>query len=121
MIERGYTALAEDIYFKPASFNHHFWGDIAALMIEYFAGIRINPTTDNIRNVLLIPTFPSQLDFAKASHTLPDGEISAGWKREGDSILFSYEAPDTLTVTVQAPLGYQMLQKDNKTFTFVKL
>lgn len=121
MIERGYTALAEDIYFKPASFNHHFWGDIAALMIEYFAGIRINPTTDNIRNVLLMPTFPSQLDFAKASHTLLDGEISAGWRREGDSILFSYEAPDTLTVTVQAPVGYQMIQKDNKTFTFVKL
>ena len=120
MIERGFTALAEDIHFKPNSFNHHFWGDIAAVMVEYFVGIRINPSKYDVSEVVIAPVFPSALDFAKASHSLPDGEISVSWKREGEGIVLSYSAAPKLYVTVQTPKGYQMIKSADCKFTFTK-
>lgn len=121
MIERGYTALAEDIFIKNASFNHHFWGDIAALMIEYFVGIRFNPTLNNINEVLIAPVFVSELNYATASHKLPGGNISVEWRREGESIVLTYSADKALYVTLQTPAGYQMVKTQENTFVFTKI
>ncbi len=121
MIEQGYTALAEDIFIKNSSFNHHFWGDIAALMIEYFVGIRINPSTNNVNDVLIAPIFVSDLDHASASHILPGGKISVQWRRAGESILLSYNADKALYVTVQTPPEYQMTKTSESTFVFTKI
>ena len=121
MIERGYTALAEDIFIKNASFNHHFWGDIAALMIEYFVGIRFNPTLNNINEVLIAPVFVSELNYATASHELPGGNISVEWRREGEGIVLTYSADKALYVTLQTPVGYQMVKTLENTFVFTKI
>ena len=119
MIERGYTALAEDIYETGNSFNHHFWGDIAALMMEYFVGIRINPTNHNLNEVVISPVFVSKLTEASASHALPGGSISVQWRREGEDIVLTYQNNGTLDVTVTAPTGY-VVENKNDTFVFTK-
>ena len=121
MIERGYTALAEDIFIKNASFNHHFWGDISALMMEYFVGIRFNPTLNNINEVLIAPVFVSELNYATASHELPGGNISVEWRREGEGIVLTYSADKALYVTLQTPVGYQMVKTLENTFVFTKI
>ena len=108
MIEEGYTSLAECIIPVANSFNHHFWGDIAALMMEYFVGIRLNPTNYNLREVTILPTFPTALDFAKATHETPYGKVSVSWMRKEESVYLTIDANEALQVQVLAPMGYKL-------------
>ena len=120
MIEQGYTALSEDICPRANSFNHHFWGDIAAVMMEYFVGIRLNPTRFNLHEVNILPSFPSQLDYAKASHKTPYGTIGVSWERREESIIMTLNADDALNVHVIAPAGYCVEKISDHEFKYLK-
>ena len=113
MIERGMTTLCEKITFPFASQNHHFWGDISALMIEYFAGIRINPHLRGANTASIVPVFPEGLDYAEAYHNSIAGKIEVRWDRRGDKIDMQLTVPDGLDATVIAPAGYTVNGTDN--------
>lgn len=107
MIELGYTALSEVVTSEVNSMNHHFWGDISALMIEYFAGIRINPDFEGADTVAIAPTFPESLDFAEAYHDSVCGMIEVHWERKNDrEVELTLVVPEGIKGNIVAPDGY---------------
>lgn len=108
MIKNGETTLTEHIACRDSSHNHHFWGDISALMIEYFGGIRINPEKRGADTALIAPVFPSALDSAKAHHNSVCGRIATSWHREGDKVVLALEIPCGMDARITAPVGYAL-------------
>ena len=109
MVAKGYTTLSEGIVDVPDSYNHHFWGDISALFIEYFAGIRINPDLMGANTYAIAPVFPTELDHAEGHHDAVGGKISVRWCRKDNAeIELSLLAPDEMKGKVIAPKGYSV-------------
>jgi hypothetical protein len=104
-IARGATTLWEEFYSvesgKMSSLNHHFWGDIAAVMIEYFAGIRVDYRYTGA-GISIKPVFPELLDRASATHR----EVSVSWVRHDGGITLTAECPEALASGVSLPAGY---------------
>ena len=120
-VKRGYTALAENFHPDgefPDSLNHHCFGEISAIFIEYFAGIRVNPYLDNCKEVNIEPCFVPQLTNAKAYHDTEGGRISVSWERNGGEIKLIVEKAEELFGEIKLPAGY--IFKDTK-FTFKNL
>ena len=106
MIADGHTTLTEHADHEWCSANHHFWGDIAALMIEYFAGIRIDYRNAD-EPITLAPFFPSSLSHASASTETPNGKIAVRWVRKDNAIDYEIlSAPSKVTITL--PDGYTL-------------
>ena len=126
MIEMGYTTLTEKIVPSENSFNHHFFGDISALMIEYLAGIRINPDGLGANTVLIAPTFPSDMSFAEAHHDSVCGEVRVRWEKESDGRISLYlTLPLGISASLRAPVGYSIADAlpdtlTSGTYTFLK-
>ena len=109
MVAKGYNTLSEGIIDVPDSYNHHFWGDISALFIEYFAGIRINPALNGADTAEIAPLFPSSLDHAEGHHESVKGMITTGWKRINENkIELTVTVPDGLKCDIVAPNGYKV-------------
>lgn len=99
-VKRGATSLWES--FDPeggtvASLNHHMWGDISAWFIKWLAGIQINPSLNNTREVMIQPIFPKKLQFASGWHETPNGKVSSSWRRESDKIVMEILIPESMT------------------------
>ena len=108
MIELGMTTLSENVARHTSSHNHHFWGDISALMIEYFGGIRINPELAGADTALIAPVFPSEIEHAEAHHDSIKGKISTKWTKRDDRIELSLVIPEDMRARIVAPLGYTL-------------
>ena len=108
MIELGMTTLSENVTRHTSSHNHHFWGDISALMIEYFGGIRINPDLAGADTALIAPVFPSEMEHAEAHHDSVKGKISTKWARRGNRVELSLEIPEDMSAKIVAPIGYTL-------------
>lgn len=110
MIKEGMTALGERLSTSGSSLNslnHHFWGDISALMIEYFAGIRINPDLRGADHINIAPVFPSDMSFAEAYHNSVAGKVNVRWDKAADGkILLQLTYPEGATGEIIAPDGY---------------
>ena len=106
MVAAGHTTLCEDIVPKDSSFNHHFWGDISALMISYIAGIHINPDLQGADTIAIAPIFPSTLSHAQAYHQSVKGKVEVSWNRQEDGISLKLTLPEGLRGNIIAPAGY---------------
>jgi alpha-L-rhamnosidase len=125
MIADGLTTLAENVREPYGSRNHHFWGDISALMIEYFAGIRVNPTLQNAGNIDIRPVFSTDMQHAKAYYNATVGRVEVAWEREGESVRLRLIYPEGAQGFVIAPLGYTVNGEEKEratsgTFRFFK-
>ena len=125
MITDGLTTLAENVREPYGSCNHHFWGDISALMIEYFAGIRPNPTLQNAANIDIRPVFCGTMQHAKAYYKSISGRVEVNWERVGESIRLHLTYPAGAQGFVIAPLGYTVnkeakVKAESGTFEFTK-
>ena len=101
MIADGSSTLTEHIEHEWCSSNHHFWGDIAAVMIEYFAGIRVDYRYTGA-GISIKPVFPDLLDHASGEHR----EVKVSWTRHEGGITLYAECPEALASTVMLPEGY---------------
>ena len=108
MIADGLTTLAENVREPYGSCNHHFWGDISALFIEYFAGIRPNPDLQNANNIDIRPVFSTTMQHAKAYYNAPAGRVDVAWERVGESIELTLVYPEGASGFVVAPRGYSV-------------
>ena len=106
MIADGLTTLAENVREPYGSLNHHFWGDISALFIEYFAGIRPNPDLQNAQNIDIRPLFPTTLQHAKAYYKATSGRVDVSWERKEENIILRLTYPRGAQGVVVAPRGY---------------
>ncbi|MBR5120338.1 MAG: hypothetical protein IKV02_05005, partial [Clostridia bacterium] len=125
MIADGLTTLAENVREPYGSRNHHFWGDISALMIEYFAGIRPNPDLQNAKNIDIRPLFSTGMQHAKAYYTAPSGRVEVKWEREGEHVKMELLYPTKACGFVWAPHGYavngqEKVSAASGTFVFSK-
>ena len=91
---------------KHDSLNHHFWGDISAWMIAYVAGIRVNPTCDNVDSVEIAPQFLTDLTFAEGRFTHRKGEIVSRWQRDGAGLTLRLVLPAGVSASLRLPMGY---------------
>ena len=108
-VQRGATTLFEDFRpegTRPNSLNHHFWGDISAWFYRYLGGIRFNPTAKDVQTLDISPCFVNKLEFAKASHCAPDGEILSEWMRKGKNIELKISVPKVMKGKIILPDGY---------------
>lgn len=95
-IADGATALYESFRRPggaPSSLNHHFWGDISGFMISCIAGIVVNPYETTPNEVRIQPHFVEALTHAEAYHDVPAGRVSSAWRRDGEEIELTVEAP----------------------------
>ena len=106
MIEDGLTTLGETPRPPYSSLNHHFWGDISALMIEYFAGIRVNPDLLGADHIDIAPVFASDMEYAEGYHNSVRGKVEVNWQRKADCIELTLVYPDGAVGCVIAPAGY---------------
>ncbi|MBO5968203.1 MAG: family 78 glycoside hydrolase catalytic domain [Clostridia bacterium] len=106
MIEDGLTTLGETPRPPYSSLNHHFWGDISALMIEYFAGIRVNPDLLGADHIDIAPVFASDMEYAEGYHNSVRGKVEVKWQREADCIELTLTYPEETVGCVIAPAGY---------------
>ena len=125
MIADGLTTLAENVREPYGSRNHHFWGDISALFIEYFAGIRVNPTLQNAANIDIRPVFSTDMQHAKAYHNAVPGRVEVAWQREGERVVLNLTYPAGANGFVWAPRGYTVngkakVRATSGSFVFVK-
>ena len=108
-IARGATSLWEDFHPEGGpvnSLNHHFFGDISSWFIQSLAGIVLNPEGDDVSRLDIAPHFVEALTHAEAFHVSPAGKISVSWKRDGEDVLLSLEAPESLHGCIRAPKGW---------------
>lgn len=108
-VKRGYTGLAENFHPDgefPDSLNHHCFGDISAIFIEYFAGLRVNPYGDNCKEVNIEPCFVKALNNVAAFYETVEGRVSVKWERKGGEILISVNKPQGIFGEIRLPEGF---------------
>lgn len=98
-VKRGKTSLLENFSYENGfwvcSENHHFLGDILAVMTEYFAGLIPNPTYRDIHSFLVAPKIPTALSHAEAHYEGPDGRLSVKWVKEKEGeVLLTLTVPE---------------------------
>lgn len=102
----GLTTLPEEFndpeIFRLASLNHHAFGDISGWFYNCLAGIKINPTARDVKNIDLAPCFVEKLNFVEASHN----DFKAKWERKENEILITAEFSGDYHGTVKLPNGY---------------
>lgn len=92
---------------KKDSGNHHFWGDIAAVFIQYFVGLKVNPYLTDTNEFEISPVFPETLDYAKAIYTIKDGEqLSVFWQRVDEKIKLVLQVPKCMHGQLKVPSGW---------------
>lgn len=98
------TTLAESLN-GGGSDNHVFTGDVAAWMMQYFAGIRPDPAHPGFQRFLIRPEIPGDLTWVKAHHDSPYGRIGSEWKRDGKDFSLQITIPANSMARVYVPAG----------------
>lgn len=112
MIERGATTTwefqgrGEPVPF--ASGNHPAFTGFGAWFYSHLCGIRPDPALPGFKRTLLKPWFDPQVEWAKASHHSPYGEIRSEWKRQpGGTVAWNVTIPPNTSAMAHAPEGMQ--------------
>ena len=102
-IQKGGTTLWED-WGDGASRNHIMFGDFAGWAYQYLAGIQLPETREScsaipdvsargFRKVVFAPAVVDGLDHVSASVDTPYGVYAAAWKRNGDTVSYTFKVP----------------------------
>lgn len=113
-IQRGATTLWEN--FDPDfvdSPNHHFWGDISSWFIKNIAGLNYNPNKNNLHELVVKPSFISNINNANAYYDSCYGKISVSWERKNNNIILDINIPFEINATVKIDYGYKFEDGSN--------
>ncbi len=86
--------------FRDASYNHVFFGDIAAWMVSDIAGINPDKQQPGFSHLVISPHFVSDLDWARAEYRSVNGLIKSEWKRSGKKVALTVTIPANTTATL---------------------
>lgn len=110
-VEKGETTLLENFCeydeFFSNSKNHHFLGDVINWFMSKLGGINVI----NSKEVVIKPNFVKAVDWCKASHKLPNGEISVCWKRTDDGIELEVSSSGEVKYTVELSEKINLIEK----------
>jgi alpha-L-rhamnosidase len=91
-----------------ASGNHPAFSGYDAWFYSHLCGIRPDPAFPGFKRTLLKPWFDPAVEWAKASHNSPYGEIRSEWKRQPDgTIEWNITVPPNTSAMAAAPEGMQ--------------
>ncbi len=84
-------------------------GDLVIWMHEYLAGIRSDAEQPGFKQILMRPQIVEGLDWVRANHQSPQGEIASEWRREGQRFSWRVTVPPNtkaiLNIPAMAPEG----------------
>ena len=103
-LDRGAGGLWEH-WIGTASRNHIMYGDIAAWMTQFLAGIVPDEKHPGFAELSLRPFAVEGIDFVKASYRIPAGEIKIEWKKQKGSFLLKTSLPQNLKGVAHLPDG----------------
>ncbi len=103
-LDRGATSLWED-WSGRSSHNHIMFGDIAAWMMQYLAGIVPDETRPGFREITLKPLPAAGVDFVRASYRIPAGMLKVDWQRVDGTFRLYAELPSGITGKAFLPDG----------------
>lgn len=96
-------------------------GDLVIWMHEYLAGIQSAPGKPGFKQVLMRPHMISGLDWVKACHQSPQGEIKSEWRRTGNQFVWRITIPPNSEAAVYIPtLNPESVQEGGRTISRVK-
>ena len=81
------------------------YGDIAAWMTQFLAGIVPDEKHPGFAELSLRPFAVEGIDFVKASSRIPAGEIKIEWKKQKGSFLLKTSLPQNLKGVAHLPDG----------------
>lgn len=79
MLERCPSTLSET-WSCNESLNHHMYSSIGDWFYKGIAGIRLNENHPGFRRISLCPHIPEGVNFFRAAHNTPLGELSVKWE-----------------------------------------
>jgi alpha-L-rhamnosidase len=85
------------------SFNHYAYGAIGDWLYGVVAGIEIDPAEPGYKHVLIQPRPGGGIQWVKARHDSPYGEVGSAWALDGDRFSVSVEVPPNTRGTVRLP------------------
>jgi alpha-L-rhamnosidase len=105
IVNNGWTSMPEAWDADTgASMNHCMLGHIQEWFLGYLGGIRPDPAFPGFQRVLIEPQVVGDLQWAKASHRGPRGEVRVSWDRRGDrGVDFGIVIPPNSTAQVRLP------------------
>lgn len=112
LVRQGETTLCED-FAGQSSHDHIMYGDLAAWMMQYAAGIEPAFTRPGFREVVLKPRSIPSLNTMKASYETVYGQISVEWQRVHGEIQFQAELPDNVPGRLELPDGSVLAIRKN--------
>lgn len=87
--------------------NHHFMGDVVNWFMSCPGGIKVQ----NSNEVKIKPCFIKELDWCRASHKLPNGEVEVFWQRKNDTVELSVKTTGDIKCTVEKDVVSQNGEK----------
>lgn len=109
MLKQGLKTLSERWDRPGSSLNHCMFGHIQEWFQKYLLGMRQAPGGTGYEKVLIDPSFPEDLEWAKGSFDSPNGRIDVAWGRTGGVVEVTVKAEEA-HVTV-APGRKEVLWK----------
>ncbi len=85
------------------SLNHYAYGAIGEWMYRVVAGIEIDPAAPGYEHVLIQPQPGGGLQWVKAAHESPYGEVASEWALDGDRFTVSVAVPPNTRGTIRLP------------------
>ena len=82
------------------SFNHPMHSGFAASFHESLGGIRPDEKHPGFKHFFLKPSFLPGLAWANVSHKSPYGVIKSSWRRNNETLVWSFSVPENTTAEV---------------------
>lgn len=106
------------------SLNHYMLGGCSRWFYTNLLGIRPKEENAGFTKLVLAPEFPTKLEWAKGKYDSIKGEIEIEWKKDGEVIVYSVTAPETMPVEfnfINKVISEEKSKKQGKTTYSVKL
>lgn len=101
-IAQGATTLWQN-WEGSQSLNHVMFGSVGEWFYEALAGIRPDAERPGFRLTQIRPPVVEGLDWVRASHHSPYGEIRSHWRRDGDALELEVQIPFNTEALVHLP------------------
>ena len=74
---------------------HIMFGSPDSVLFRFLAGVKVDRSKENV--ISISPYIPDDLSFVNCEQILPEGKLTANWKKEKDKVSYYIEIPQGLT------------------------
>ncbi|WP_242204065.1 family 78 glycoside hydrolase catalytic domain [Aestuariivivens insulae] len=125
-IKQGKTVWPERWSAVGVSQIHTCYTGIGGYFIKGFGGIRPNPESYGMQNMIIKPALVGDISFANTEYESMYGNVVVNWKREGEGAKFHIEVPINSTAKIYLPANRredvkegEVLAENSKGITYI--